>query len=684
MYRSWFAFFFLLVPVWCAAERRPLLPKPQEIEYGNGQLLLRGVAIRYASVPAPEDRFTAGRLAAALSTVVGGPIPVRQGAAQGKAILLKRSGAVDALPVPGEHAGPDSREAYSLKVTAEGVEIEARSSAGLYYGAETLRQLIEADGGQPVLPFVQVRDWPAFAYRAVMMDMSHGALPTEEEVKRQIDAMAQWKGNQYYFYSESNIEMPGYPLLSPDARFSAEQIRRIVDYARERHVDVVPCVEFYGHIHALFRIERYADLSVVPYSGQFNTSDPRTMKVISDWVDELIRLFPSPYLHIGLDEPYELDKESQLAGISAGKIYSGQLTKVANLVSQRGKHVVFWADATNIFGPHPETLSALPPGITAVPWKNGYIQSYEAYLSPFAKLHVPAYASTSVLNYTQVAPDFNQTFAALDQFMADARKFKAMGLLVTLWTDDAQNLMRTALPGLAYAMAASWQSVPMVRTQFFSDYARWAYPAAVATEVAPALQELSDAETHLQNALGFNSMDKFWTDPFTAANLEISQTHREDFHHARLLAEDAEAHLRRALALKADPENLASLLLAARMVDYIGMKYLYAAQIAGIWKGLGQHPNPREVGFYSEVIGAGDHSLIADLLMGISDMEEAYRTEWLSEYTPHALRAALLKWDHEYEYWSGVQRQLSRVRSGLRKGGALPPLESLDPIPAAK
>jgi hypothetical protein len=90
------------------------------------------------------------------------------------------------------------------------------------------------------------------------------------------------------------------------------------------------------------------------------------------------------------------------------------------------------------------------------------------------------------------------------------------------------------------------------------------------------------------------------------------------------------------------------------------------------------------VRFYSEIIGAGDHSLIADLLIGISDMEEAYRTEWLSEYTPHALRAALLKWDHEYEYWSGVERQLSRVRSGLREGGALPPLESLDPGPSAK
>ena len=592
MLKRWFIFFALTLPGCVAAEPKPLLPKPQRIEYGIGQLALRGLSIRYGAAPAPEDRFTAERLSAALSTAACVRIPIWEGAAPGKAIILKRTGAVDALPLPGEQAGPDSREAYSLDVTSQGVEIKARSAAGLYYGAETLLQLIEDHAGEQVLPVVQIHDWPAFAYRAVMMDMSHGPLPTEAEVKRQIDATARWKGNQYYFYSETSIEMQGYPLLSPDARFTTDQVKRIVDYARDRHVDVVPCVELYGHLHDLFRIEQYAGLSVFPHGGEFNTGDARTMAVITDWVDQLIRMFPSPYFHIGLDEPYELERSAKLAGIPAGKIYLDQLAKVSDLVRQRGKHVVFWADAANVFGPHPEVLNALPAGITAVPWKNGYIKSYEAFLAPFAKLHVAAYASTSVLNYVQVAPDFNQTFAALDALMADARRFQAMGLLVTLWTDDAQNLMRTALPGIAYGMAACWQSTPMDRTTFFSDYARRTHPGPIAAEVAPALQELSDAETHLQKALGFSSMGQFWTEPLSSGNLDVAQSHREDFRQVRLLAESAEAHLRRALSLKGDSDILASLLVAARMLDYAGMKYLLCGPNGGCLETTGTAPEP--------------------------------------------------------------------------------------------
>ena len=61
----------------------------------------------------------------------------------------------------------------------------------------------------------------------------------------------------------------------------------------------------------------------------------------------------------------------------------------------------------------------------------------------------------------------------------------------------------------------------------------------------------------------------------------------------------------------------------------------------------------------------------------ISELSEDYRAAWLSEYTPHRLRAALLQWDHEYDFWSGIARQISKLRSGLHERDALPALESL-------
>src|SRR5206468_1041265 len=85
-------------------------------------------------------------------------------------------------PQPDEQPGPDSREAYTIKVTSDGAEIRAKSAAGLFYGVQTLLQLAEGSGAAVAIPEVEIHDWPSLAYRGTMVDMSHGPLPTEEEI----------------------------------------------------------------------------------------------------------------------------------------------------------------------------------------------------------------------------------------------------------------------------------------------------------------------------------------------------------------------------------------------------------------------------------------------------------------------------------------------------------------------
>ena len=159
-----------------AAEHNPLLPRPQKVQYGPGKLAIKTLKIRLGAAPSNEDRFAAGELAAILAARGGDRVPVLEGAAQGPAITLVRTGNADALPVPDEKPGPESREAYSIKVTPAGAEVRARSSAGIYYAVETLRQLAEGTGDESALPEVTIEDWPWMAYRGTMMDLSHGPL----------------------------------------------------------------------------------------------------------------------------------------------------------------------------------------------------------------------------------------------------------------------------------------------------------------------------------------------------------------------------------------------------------------------------------------------------------------------------------------------------------------------------
>jgi hexosaminidase len=268
------------------ADHSPLLPRPQQIQYGTGGIAIRPMQIVFSAAPNAGDRFAAEELQSWIRNRTGLEVTIGSYGARvnGRlSVVLDREGTQDEpLAQPGDKPGPNSREAYDLSVTDRGVKIHARSSAGIFYGAQELRQLIEGAGAQAVLPVVEIHDWPSMAYRGTMVDISHGPLPTEKEIKRQIDFLARWKANQYYLYSEDSIELTGYPLLDAEARLTKEEVRRIVAYGRERHIDVIPNFDLYGHQHDLFRTEEYSDMSDQPHGTEFDPRNPKVLPLSAD------------------------------------------------------------------------------------------------------------------------------------------------------------------------------------------------------------------------------------------------------------------------------------------------------------------------------------------------------------------------------------------------------------------
>jgi len=673
-------FVLVMVPGRCAAQHNPLLPQPQEIQYATGSLSLRGLSICFAASPAGEDRFAARELSEFLSARAQSPVPILEAGKCEHGILLERTGPVDALPAPGERPGPDSREAYSLKITAGGATASARSSAGLYYAVQTLKQLVEETNGQAILPAVEIRDWPALAYRGVMMDMSHGALPTEKEVERQLEFLARWKTNQYYFYSEASIELKGYHLINPEGRFSKDEVKRIVAYGRDRHIDVVPCLELFGHLHDLFRVEKYSDLSDLPHGVEFDPRNPQVMTLLGDWVHQMAELFPSPFVHIGFDETFQIEIAAQEHGAAAqpAELFIRQLTGVNNLFKQYGKTVMAWGD---IMVKYPAIVTQLPPGLVAVAWEYdpGPESHYQHWLDPLAAQHVPHMIATGVTCWNQVMPDYARSFENIDTFIASGRKSGAMGLMNTVWTDGAQNLLRTAWPGMAYGAGAAWQTAPMKRESFFLDYAQMMYGKSVAPEAAAALQDLTESELALQKVLGDETILTLWRDPFSPALLKRSTEHLADLREARLKAEDAEEHLAEARARGGDPTTLDSLQFGARLLDYAGQRFQTPPELAAMWKHLGPQ-RPKDQLWWNEwesQVTYPDHSRLFDLMDAITGLQAAYRHQWLEEYTPYRMGTALGRYDKEYEFWMHLQEKLQEFSENSKEGATLPPLPSL-------
>jgi hexosaminidase len=671
------------VKAWAAEGHHVLLPQPQQIHYGPHRIPVRGLGIRLMADPSVEDRFAAQQLSSCLSDVAKEPVRVSQGETGRTLIVLKRTGEVGALPLPGEHPGPTSREAYTLKVTPERSEVQATSSAGLFYAVQTFCQLIEGSAAEAAIPEVEIHDWPSFAYRGTMMDMSHGPLPTEDEIKRQLDFLARWKANQYYLYSEASIELAGYPLLNPEGRLSKDEIRRIVAYGSERHIDVVPNLELYAHLHDLFRVEEYSQLSDLPHGVEFDPSNPGVMPLLSDWIAQVTDLFPSPFVSIGFDETFQIEIAVKQQGTSATatRLFVKQLTDVTRLFQQRGKQVMAWAD---IMVRYPDIVAELPPGLIAVAWyytADANDREYKHWLGPLVAKAVPHFVQPAVTSWAQIAPDFDTSFENIDTFIAAGRKSNAMGVINSVWADDGQLLLRMSLPGMAYGAAAAWQSGPIDRQHFFADYARIVYPANISTDVGTALDKLSQSETKLQMVLGEPTQSAMWEDPFALTYFKALPQNQAPLRQTRLLAEEAETNLYHALASGADPATLNSLLVGARLLDYAGQKFQTPPELVDLWKRIGT-TRPDADKWWNEwesQVVYQDHSRIVDLMDAITELRPLYRAEWLDEYSPYRLASALGRWDAEYEYWRRFQQRLQQFSDNSHPGDVLPPLEKFAP-----
>jgi hypothetical protein len=666
-----------------SADHRPLLPGPQQITYGTGSLPLTGIAIRFALPPTPEDRFAAQQLASGLSDILGTRVPVQEEATAGAAIVLNRAGDGPDVPVDNEKPGPDSREAYSLSITSSGAEIHAGSSAGIYYGVLTLLQMVEGGGNEAALPAAEVKDWPALAYRGFMMDFSHGQLLRVSEIERQIDLMARFKGNQYYFYSEMNIELKGYEAVNIGARYTQDDVKHIVAYARQRHVDIVPCMELYGHMHDLFRAEKFADAGLPRYGDEFDPRNPRTLQVIDDLFDQTTSLFGSPWCHVGFDEPWSLGKIGVTPGKDPFAAFVQVLQHIADRAQLHGKRIIYWADVenpTSTLRTHPQLVSSLPSNAISAPWKYDVLTNYDPFVKPLADGGHPTLVTPAIFNWNEIFPDYHHTFANINGLVASGKKFNTLGVLNTGWTDCGQTLYRQSLPGIAFGAIAGWQSEPVNTNTFFSDYTALIYPADEAKEVNAAFEQLSQVEEMFEDILRGPTQHGFWHDPLQPGTLAQLEKSQELCHTARLLAEDSEEHIQRAMNLAPRDPTLPSLMMAARLFDYLGMKCLYAVEWQKYFKALRTDQDPKLITLYIGIqMNAQDHGMIPDLLDTITGLREPYREAWLAESTPYRLGTALSKWDGEERFWYDT---LHRVEHLLRSHSTNEPFPTLDAIRA--
>lgn len=331
-----------------------IIPKPFSVTKTGGVYTFAPVTTVLVPPALPAVRNVADLLAAWLCSATGGEVTLREGSeADPQAFLLRL--------LPQQEGGTQlGAEGYRLEITPDGVLLEAPTAAGLFYGVQTLRQLLPVGAAfddHVALPAGEILDYPRFGWRGAMLDVARHFFGVDD-VKRYIDLLALYKLNHLHLHLSDDqgwrIEIQSWPNLAQiggstavngegGGYYTQAQYMDLVAYAAARHITIVPEIDLPGHTNSA--LAAYPELNCDGVAQPLYTGitvgfsslcidKELTYEFLDDVLRELAALTPGPYLHIGGDEAMATPTDA----------YLRFMARVQPIVQKYGKHVVGWEE----------------------------------------------------------------------------------------------------------------------------------------------------------------------------------------------------------------------------------------------------------------------------------------------------------------------------------------------------
>jgi hexosaminidase len=667
-----------------------LIPAPREAHFG-ASIDLPARIIVLAPVNSVEDEFAAKDLEEAAAALPPGGraglpyrvVLLRESSVEAQAVLRRTNLTFDpAMESEGYVLDIEPREAYVIGSTGSGV----------FYGVQTLKQLLPLPGTPRVLPTGTIRDWPAMRYRGIDDDLSRGPFPTLDFQKHQIRVFASYKLNIYSPYFEHTLLFPDQPLPAPPGSdLTPAEVAELVAYARPYHVTIIPDQESFGHLHQVLKYDLYQDVAETPHGQVLAPGQPGSLPLIQSWFKQIAQEFPSPFIHIGGDETFDLGfgrtkEDVQQKGY--GPVYMAFLTQIHDALAPLDRRLLFWGD---IGDENPDAVSALPKDMIAVPWTYGRSPSYDAYITPFAKNGIQTWVAPGVSNWNQVYPDEKTALWNIQGFVRDGQRLGSAGMLNTVWNDDGEGLFNMDWYGVLFGAAAAWQPGESNIATFQDSYAQ-TFHGDSSGKINAAQKELMAAEEAIEDSkIGLTSDALFWIDPWSPQGQAVS---------AKLLpnAVSLRTHAEQAIVLIAQARQqnpgllqqdaLTAMDLGARRLDLIGLKFELAGEIVSTYAQLLtiQH-DPAQHKYVNTQLSeiSSNVGRCQDLRDAFSATREEYSEVWLGENRPYWLNNVTVRYDLAIQQWQRRANAFTAATRGWRDGQDLPAPAALGmPAPPAQ
>ncbi len=418
----------------------------------------------------PACAFEAARSARDLIADRGGPALAieRHGRSDGLglAILLRLDPALaDRVGAPPAVAD----QAYCIDVGAQGVVVRAGGMAGLRFALVTFRQVLDGSGR---LPAMRIRDWPDFATRGVMLDVSRGKVPEPRDLRSLVDRLADLKLNALMLYTEHTFRFRRHPLIGKhDSPLDAEDMQALDVYARSRGIELIPCLQSLGHMAHVLKLDEYAHLAESERGWTIAPTEPGTLELLRDLYDEYLPNFSSTRFNANCDEPWDLghgQSRGRSEALGGGGVYLEHIRAIQDLAKAHGKRTMIWGDVVH---GHPERIAEIPTDLIMLDWWYEADFDYDR-VGAFAEAGLDFMVCPGTSSWNSLFPRVDNSLRNISSWAEAGRRHGALGLITTDWGDHGHyNLLGNSLLAYAWGAQESW-SGPRDTRRFDGAFSR--------------------------------------------------------------------------------------------------------------------------------------------------------------------------------------------------------------------
>ena len=366
-----------------------------------------------------------------------------------------------------------AEQAYRLTLGPKSVTITANAAPGLFYGVQTLVQLIRLREGRLWLPNGEIVDWPDLNLRAIYWDDAHH-LERIAVLKQAVRQAAFFKINGFAIKLEGHFQHKSAPAMVEPYALTPSELQDLTDFALRYHVQLIPYLDAPAHVAFILKHPEYAPLRAFSNSNyEFCVTNPETYKLLFGMFDDLLEATKgSKYFVLSTDEPYyvgmasgsQCDEAPRARALgSVGKLLAEFITKAANHLHDRGRTVLFWGEYPLIS----EDIPSLPSHVVS-----GEVYSPE-FNSAFKKRGIRQLVYTSTQGAEMLFPNYYtlpsprrlhprspdngrvQQMLDLISFTPARQQADLMGAIVAGWGDAGLH-PETFWLGYAAGPAAAW------------------------------------------------------------------------------------------------------------------------------------------------------------------------------------------------------------------------------------